>query len=323
MRIFLYTIGMLLLFRMGVYSQYGIVIHGGAGMISSLSEEEEREYRAVLDSAVSAGYAVLERGGSGVEAVIAAITVLEDSPLFNAGRGSVLNQEGFVEMDASIMEGKELRAGAVAGVRTIRNPIKAAYAVMKNSPHVLLVGEGADRWAKAIGLETESPEYFRIEKRMEQLKKSGSIALDHDVQWGTVGAVALDKNGNIAAGTSTGGMHRKWVGRVGDSPIIGAGTYADNRFGGISCTGHGEYFIRYVVAYDVIAQVHYQNKSLQEAVSNTLQKVGQSGGKGGIIGIDPHGQVVMEMNTSGMYRAFAIRSKDGKFQKVVKIYSYE
>lgn len=323
MQFFFFCLALSIFTMVKGHCQYGIVIHGGAGMISSLPEEKEEAYRSVLDSAVMAGYQILEQGGTATEAVIKAITILEDSPLFNAGKGSVLNREGFVEMDASIMEGKGLRAGAVAGVRTIRNPIQAAYQVMVNSPHVLLIGEGADAWAKKIGLKTEPPDYFIIETRKKQWEKRGEIQLDHEAEWGTVGAVALDKEGNIVAGTSTGGMHNKWVGRVGDSPLIGAGTYADNRFGGISCTGHGEYFIRHVVAYDIIAQVRYQGKSLQEAAQAVLERLEQDGGRGGIIGLDPHGNVLMLMNTSGMYRAYAIQPQKGEFQKEIKIFADE
>ncbi|MFI5164862.1 MAG: isoaspartyl peptidase/L-asparaginase family protein [Bacteroidia bacterium] len=318
---------------------FAIVIHGGAGTIlkDSMSPELEKQYIAKLNEALKAGYDILAKGGSALDAVEASIKVMEDSPLFNAGKGAVFNSEGKNEMDAAIMDGKNLHAGAVAGVHTIRNPIEGARAVMEKSPHVLLMGDGADKFAKEQGLKIEDPKYFYDEKRWQQLqkiKKQEKITLDHssdttgwvhpkdaeffhDKKFGTVGCVALDKKGNLAAGTSTGGMTNKKFGRVGDSPIIGAGTYANNKTCAVSCTGHGEYFIRNVVAYDVSALMEYKGMTLEQATNEVvMKKLKSQGGEGGLIAIDAKGNIAMPFNTAGMYRAYM--KKDGKSE--VKIY---
>ena len=299
-----------------------LVIHGGAGTIKreNMTPEREQAYEAKLSEALNAGYAVLEAGGKAEEAVIKAITILEDSPLFNAGIGAVFTSEGTNELDASIMLGHDLNAGAVAGVKTVKSPIAAAYEVMLNSPHVMLSGSGAETFAEQQGLELVDNKHFFNTRRYNQwLKANGRedellpeeseglqsyIDLSHE-KHGTVGAVALDKEGNIAAGTSTGGMTNKRFGRVGDAPIIGAGTYADNEACGVSATGHGEYFIRAAVAYDIAAQMKYGGLSLEAAAKQTIHtKLVNMGGSGGIISLDRAGHVVMEFNTSGMYRGY-------------------
>lgn len=294
---------------------YGIVIHGGAGNIQpqQFTKELEQAYHQKMQEALQSGYAILERGGSAVDAVVAAIKVLEDSPLFNAGKGSVYNNRGQIEMDASIMEGKYLKAGAVAGVRRIKNPIEAAKLVMEQTPHVLMIGKGAEEVWVSKGLELVDTSYFYDEKRFQQWKERQKNK--KPPKHGTVGAVALDKDGNLAAGTSTGGMMDKLPGRVGDSPIIGAGTYASNQTCAISCTGYGEYFIRYSAAHTVHCKMLYQNKSLSEAVHSVLfDELLPVGGTGGIIGIDRDGNVVMDFNTTGMYRGFKLSSgKEGTF----------
>lgn len=298
-----------------------LVIHGGAGTIErkNMSAEMEAAYQEKLSEALNAGYVVLQNGGKAEEAVMKAITIMEDSPLFNSGKGAVFTAEGLNELDASIMLGRDLNAGAVAGVKTIKNPIKAAWEVLENSPHVMLTGQGAETFAQERGLEMVENSYFRVQRRYnqwlrangredeivdEESKEMSYIDLSHE-KHGTVGAVALDQFGNLAAGTSTGGMTNKKWGRVGDSPIIGAGTYADNAACGVSATGHGEYFIRAAVAYDIAAQMKYGNKSLEEAAKATIhEKLQGMGGTGGIISLDRQGNVVMEFNTSGMYRGY-------------------
>lgn len=301
--------------------QWGIVIHGGAGTIErgSMSPEREAEYRAKLEEALRAGHAVLARGGASVDAVQAAINVMEDSPLFNAGRGAVFTSEGKNELDASIMEGSTRMAGAVAGVTHVKNPIDLARAVMERSPHVMLVGAGAEAFAEEQGIELVDESYFYTEARWRSLQAakeaerrpagddSAAVAGgpwdERARRMGTVGAVALDQQGNIAAGTSTGGMTNKKWGRVGDAPIIGAGTYADNRCGGISATGHGEYFIRSVVAYDICAIALYSGIPLRDAADQVvMEKLVEFGGEGGIIALDPQGNVSMPFNSAGMYR---------------------
>jgi beta-aspartyl-peptidase (threonine type) len=286
-----------------------------------------------LNTSVERGYAVLKSGGSSREAIIAAITYMEDSPLFNAGKGAVLTHEGRVEMDASIMEGRDLNAGAVASTTTTRNPILLADAILEHSPHVMLVGEGAEVFARQQGIAQEANSYFQTERRRKALERAiarergAVLSEDEDDptelvkdKKGTVGAVALDVNGNIAAGTSTGGMTNKRYGRVGDSPIIGAGTYADNAACGISATGHGEYFIRAAVAHDICARVLYQKVSLQAAADAVvMEKLMDMGADGGIIGIDPQGNVVYSFNSAGMYRA----SVYTKGNTVVQIYKQE
>ena len=296
-----------------------IVIHGGAGTIlkEKMTSEVDRAYRDALQASVTRGYEVLQAGGSAREAVKAAIVIMEDSPLFNAGKGAVLTHEGRVELDASIMDGRDLEAGAVAASTRTKNPILLADAVLEHSPHVMLVGEGAEIFAQQQKLELTDNEYFHTERRRNALKRAiekerGAVLSEDaddvlevmDDKKGTVGAVALDASGNIVAGTSTGGMNNKRYGRVGDSPIIGAGTYADNAACGISATGHGEYFIRAAVAHDICARAMYKSISLQQAADEVVQdKLVEMGASGGIIGLDPKGNVVYSFNSSGMYRA--------------------
>jgi len=298
---------------------HGLVIHGGAGVIerASMSPEREAEYRAQLTAALNAGYAVLDRGGAALEAVTAAVNVMEDSPLFNAGKGAVFNADGLCELDASIMDGRTQAAGAVAGVHHIRNPINLARDVMLKSPHVMMAGEGAEKFAQSLGYELVPNEYFQTDWRREQLKKAQAMEKDgkertaaapadyftRTLRWGTVGCVALDQAGNLAAGTSTGGMTNKKFGRVGDAPIIGAGTYAHNATCAVSATGWGEYFIRVGVARDIAAQMEYRGTPLHEAAAATIAKVGKLGGDGGVIALDAQGNIAMEFNSPGMYRA--------------------
>jgi len=286
-----------------------IAIHGGAGTMSAeqLGPDGGATYRAALGAALDAGYAVLERGGSSLDAVTAAVRLLEDDPLFNAGRGAVLAHDGSAELDASIMDGRHLRAGAVAGLRHVKNPIELARRVMEASPHVMLSGSGAEEFAIEQGFTLVPNSYFETPLRRSQLERvlHGSTAPREELQGlGTVGAVALDRDGNLAAATSTGGMTGKRWGRIGDSPIIGAGTYADNDSCAVSGTGHGEYFMRTVVAYDVCALVAYRGWSLARAARDVVQrKLKQRGGDGGVIAIDRAGTVVMEFNGDGMFRA--------------------
>jgi len=272
-----------------------IAIHGGAGVLRA--DKPGASQRAVLKQALEAGYEVLERGEPSLDAVAAAVVVLEDSPLFNAGRGSSFNSDGEIEMDASIMEGAGLRAGAVAAVRRIRNPVLAARAVMEASRHVLLAGNGAERFARKHGLKLEPAEYFHTARRLSALKRN--LTSYH----GTVGAVALDAAGNLAAATSTGGYTGKLPGRIGDSPIIGAGTYADNRACAVSGTGFGEAFIRAAVGHDVCARMLYAHVSLATAAAAALKNVASLGADGGLIAVDRRGNVAMPFNSEGMYRA--------------------
>jgi beta-aspartyl-peptidase (threonine type) len=283
-----------------------LVIHGGAGTIlkENLSDELEQQIKSKLQDALLVGSKILKNGGSSLDAVTETICVLEDSPLFNAGKGAVFTAEGVNEMDASIMDGRNLNAGAVTGVRSIKNPIRAARAVMENSPHVLLSGAGADTFALHQGLTIVEPDYFFTERRWESYQKV-KAKKEEGEKHGTVGAVALDKHGNLAAATSTGGMTYKMKGRVGDSPIIGAGTYADNNSCAVSATGHGEFFMRNVVAYDISALIKYKGLSLKEAAEEVIQKKLKAlGGDGGIIAVDKDGNFSMTFNTAGMYRAF-------------------
>lgn len=280
---------------------WAIVIHGGAGNIQKegFSKERQIEYQLKLEEAIKTGSDILEGGGTSLEAVEASIHILENSPLFNAGKGAVFNALGQNEMDASIMDGQSGKAGAVAGVRHIKNPISAAIAVMEKSPHVLLIGDGAEKFAAENDVEITDTSWFFTEKRWKSYEK-----MKQD-KHGTVGCVALDKKGNIAAGTSTGGMTMKTPGRVGDSPIIGAGTYADNHTCGISATGHGEFFIRNVVAYDVAALIKYKGLSIQDAAAYVIQdKLKSQNADGGIIGLDAQGNIIMEFNTTAMFRAW-------------------
>ena len=279
-----------------------IVVHGGAGTIlkKNMSDEKEKKYKSKLEEALRAGYQVLQNGGTSLDAVEQTIIILEDSPLFNAGKGAVFTHDERNELDASIMVGSNLKAGAVAGVTHIKNPIRAARAVMEKSEHVLLAREGAEQFALLQKLDTVSPTYFFTEKRAKSLKRAKK-----EEKFGTVGCVALDQNGNIAAGTSTGGMTNKKWGRIGDSPIIGAGTYANNSTCGVSSTGWGEYFIRGVVAHDISAMMEYGGKSLKESANHVIHhKLTELGGTGGIIALDQKGNIAMEFNTEGMYRAF-------------------
>lgn len=296
-----------------------IAIHGGAGTLLSgtLPPETEKLYHQTLSDALLAGYGILSKGGTSVDAVEAAVRVMEDSPLFNAGKGSVFNCDGINEMDASIMNGKTLKAGAVAEVHTIRNPVSAAKAIMDNSSHILLASKGAEQFAKEQKLDIVDPSYFYDEQRHKQWllskdKENASWAGDEislppeitNKKHGTVGAVALDSAGNLAAATSTGGINNKKFGRIGDSPIIGAGTYANNKTCAVSCTGEGEYFIRNVAAYDVSALMDYKGFTIAQATTEVIKKVAQLGGEGGLIAIDGQGTIVTPFNTSSMFRGW-------------------
>ncbi|MBL7682964.1 MAG: isoaspartyl peptidase/L-asparaginase [Flavipsychrobacter sp.] len=299
-----------------------LAIHGGAGTIlrSSMTAELQQQYEQGLQDALQAGYSVLQAGGSAVDAVQAAVVSLEDFPLFNAGRGSVFNNAGGHEMDASIMDGKNIDAGAVSGIRNVKNPVLLARTIMDKSEHVLLCGQGAEQFAKQQGLQFEDDAYFYVQHRYEQWQqalKEDSISLDHnDKKFGTVGAVALDANGNLAAATSTGGMTNKKFGRMGDSPIIGAGTYANNNTCAISCTGHGELFIRAVVAYDISCLMEYKGLSLREACDVVVQdKLVKIQGEGGLVALDKHGNIELPFNSEGMYRGYATET-----EKKVMIY---
>lgn len=331
-----------------VSKSIAIAIHGGAGTIrrSAMTPETEAQYRATLTQALQAGHAVLKRGGSALDAVSAAIVIMEDSPLFNAGKGSVLTADSTVEMDAAIMDGKTLKAGAVAGIHGVKNPIILARRVMENSEHVMLVGKGAERFAEEQGFERMPESYFITERRAQELvrakQKDASKPLVPDEtptsaprkdssakqkrselmypaeknetaplneysfegkKFGTVGAVALDKSGHLAAGTSTGGMTNKKYGRVGDAPLIGAGTYANSATCAVSATGHGEYFIRSVVAHDIAALMEYKGLSLQAAANEVvMKKLVERGGSGGVIALDGKGNIAMPFNSEGMYR---------------------
>lgn len=310
--------------------EYAIVIHGGAGTIlkENMSEEMEMAYRTAMNDALDIGEKVLINGGSSIDAVEQTIRFMEDSPLFNAGKGAVFTHEGRNEMDASFMYGKDQNAGAVGGVTNIKHPISAARAVLEKSEHVMMVGRGAEDFAQMQGIEIVDPSYFRTERRWNSLQRileaeKNETELseddDKDKKHGTVGCVALDKTGNIAAGTSTGGMTNKRYNRIGDSPIIGAGTFADNATCGVSSTGHGEYFIRYTVARDIAALMEYGGKTLTEASDYIInQKLVDKGGTGGIVALDKNGNIAMPFNTPGMYRGF---SKPG--ERVVKIYKEE
>jgi beta-aspartyl-peptidase (threonine type) len=288
-------------------NKYAIVIHGGAGNIlkKNMTPEKEKAYHETLLKAILIGDSILKNGGSSLDAVEQTIHTLENSPLFNAGKGAVFTHHETNELDASIMYGKDLNAGAVAGVKDIKNPISAARKVMEKSEHVLLSGKGASKFAKLQGLEIVDSNYFFTQKRWDYLQKilHKEIKMKQSDKHGTVGCVALDINGNITAGTSTGGMTNKKFGRIGDSPIIGAGTYANNQTCGISCTGHGEFFIRLAVAKDISNMIEYNNVKLEEAGNQMIEKLNKIGGKGGFIGIDKYGNIIMNMNTSGMYRA--------------------
>ena len=312
-------------------SVFSIVIHGGAGTIlkKNMTKEMEIKYINKLEEAIEIGYEILKNGGSSQEAVEKTINVMEDSPLFNAGKGAVLNFDGNVELDASFMNGSTLDAGAISGASKIKNPISAAIAVMNNSPHVMLSGTGADEFASSQKLELKQNSYFITERRSKSLdkvkfKENSTVIIDKEYlltqKYGTVGCVALDQNGNISSGTSTGGMTNKKWNRIGDAPIIGAGTYANNATCAVSSTGWGEFFIRAMVAHDISAMMEYKGISLQEAATIVIQeKVPDLGGDGGIVAIDKDGNIAMEFNTAGMYRAHM----NAQGALIVKIYKNE
>jgi beta-aspartyl-peptidase (threonine type) len=321
---------------------FGLVMHGGAGVIlrKDLTPEVETQYLSKLAEARDAGYAILEKGGSALDAVVATITLLEDSPLFNAGRGAVFSAEGICELDASIMDGRTQAAGAVARITHIQNPIALARAVMEKSEHVLLTGDGAEKFAQQQGFNLVSNEFFRTDFRKKQLDKAKEreakereakemeaekkpsvrlavprapgLALSDDEyfdkisKYGTVGCVALDRTGNLAAGTSTGGMTNKRFGRIGDTPLIGAGTYANNATCAVSATGWGEFFIRLTVAHDIAAQMEYGGATLSDAASATMAKVAKLGGDGGVVCIDKDGKIALPFNSPGMYRGYKL-----------------
>lgn len=323
-------------FALSVFAQnkssrpaFRLAIHGGAGAIarSKMTPELEAKYRADLERALRTGHAVLQKGGTSLDAVVATIEVLEDSPLFNAGKGAVFTHDGKNELDAAIMDGATLKAGAIAGVHHVKNPIALARLVMDRSVHVMLTGDGAEQFAKENGVTLVDAKYFYTEQRWKGLqdtireedaeRKAGKknayvvrMSEDDDHKYGTVGCVALDRSGNLAAGTSTGGLTNKRWGRIGDSPIIGAGTYANNRTCAVSGTGTGEFFIRSVVGHDISALMEYKGLSVTEAADEVIKKVGAIGGDGGVIAMDHDGNVAMPFNTEGMYRGWI--DEDGK-----------
>ncbi len=298
----------------GEQPEYAIAMHGGAGTIlkKNMTPEKEKAYNDAIEYALRAGERVLAKGGSSLDAVVAAIVTLEDSPLFNAGKGAVFTNEGRNELDASIMNGADLDAGAAAGVTTVKNPITLALKVMVNSPHVLLAGEGADKFAKEQGLTLVDNKYFFTQGRWDRLqnlqkkeRESAGASEFKAEKHGTVGVVALDKNGNIAAGTSTGGLTNKRFGRVGDSPIIGAGTYANNKTCGVSATGQGEFFIRAAVSHDISALMEYKGLTVQQACDEVIhKKITAMKAMGGVVAMDAQGNVAFSFNTAGMYRGY-------------------
>lgn len=311
--------------------EYVLVLHGGAGAIEKdkMTPEMDSAYRGALHQALDAGEDVLASGGSSLNAIEAVITYMEDSPLFNAGRGAVFNFDGKNELDASIMDGRTLAAGAIAGVTRLKNPVVVARAVMEKSDHVFLFGSGAEEFALSIGLDTVDPTYFFTERRWQNLQRAKTLDEEKNLsevedekqafKYGTVGAVALDKAGNLAAATSTGGMTNKRWRRIGDAPVIGAGTYADNRSCAVSCTGHGEYFIRYAIAHDLAARVRYNQQSLEEAGQFLIhEELLKEGGRGGLIALDTMGRFTMPFNTEGMYRGYVMPGK-----RQVAIYAEE
>jgi L-asparaginase / beta-aspartyl-peptidase len=300
--------------------RFGFVVHGGAGTIErgEMTPEREKQYRAGLELALMTGYKILKDGGSSLDAVESAIRTMEDNPLFNAGKGADFTNAGTNELDSSIMDGRTLQAGAVAGVKHIKNPISLARLVMGKSPHVLMAGDGAEAFGKEMGVPFVDQKYFYTDERwnaLQKVKAKATPPIDKD-KHGTVGAVALDQSGNLAAGTSTGGLTNKKFGRIGDSPIIGAGTYANNRTCAVSATGDGEYFIRSVVAHDISALMEYKAMTVGQAAQTVIDKVGKLGGTGGVIAIDHDGNIAVPFNTSGMYRGYV--DPDGKF--VIEIY---
>lgn len=316
-------------------NKIALAIHGGAGTIlrSKMTAELEAEYRAGLQAALETGWKVLNSGGSSLDAVEMTVCELENYPLFNAGHGAVFTHDGKIELDASIMNGANLRAGAVAFVKNVKNPIKLARLVMERTEHILLAGDGANQFAKEMNAEFAPDEYFFTEHRYQQLieaRRQGIIQLDHTADEaklieksseieteikkpiGTVGAVACDSSGNLAAATSTGGMTNKKFGRVGDTPIVGAGTYADNETCAVSCTGHGEYFMATSAAFDVAARMKYKNLDLETAASETIEYLREIGGEGGLIAVDNQGNVTLPFNSDGMYRGFITTGGDLK-----------
>ena len=303
-----------------VQNDYVIVIHGGAGNISpqNINGDIEKQYRTALDSALMIGNTALKNGGTALDAVEKVINFMEDCPLFNAGKGAVYTADGVVELDASVMDGSNLKAGAVAGLRHIKNPISLARTVMEKSEHVMMVGRGAELFAQKQGFDWVDTSYFYTKKSKDaylKAKKSQPAPPSKNVpdKHGTVGCVVLDNNGNLAAGTSTGGMMMKKFGRVGDSPVIGAGTYANNKTCAVSCTGHGEYFIRNVVAYDVSAMMEYGNQTLSDAAKKIIQeKLKLQGGEGGLIAVDAKGNIAMEFNSTGMFRGYVRQNGEKK-----------
>ena len=292
-------------------SNFGLIVHGGAGSFSNLDENTLNSYKTGIDQALTAGYEVLEDGGSSIDAVTAAVIILEDLPLFNAGKGSVYTEMETQEMDSSIMDGKSGKGGAVAGVSKVKNPIILARKVMDETEHVMLIGEGAEKFAKEVGVELVDPSYFYSEKNLKRVRKSKK-----DKKLGTVGAAALDKYGNLAAATSTGGRTNKMTGRVGDSPILGAGTWAQNDLCAVSGTGHGEYFMRLLTAADVCKLMEYSNLSLEDSSNSVVNKLTNLGAQGGIISIDSSGTISAVFNTKAMARGY----KTNEISKTIKIY---
>jgi L-asparaginase / beta-aspartyl-peptidase len=302
--------GVLMMTTPAVAADWKLVIHGGAGVIERdrLTPAQEAEIRAALDRALTAGAAVLEKGGAALDAVEAAAKILEDDPHFNAGRGAVFTYEGTNELDASIMDGRTRAAGAVAGTTRTKNPISLARAVMERSDHVFLSGKGADQFSVEMGLEQVEPEYFQTPERrrqLDELKGRQLSAFDVELKYGTVGAVALDSHGHVAAATSTGGLTGKRWGRIGDSPVIGAGTYADDRACAVSATGAGEYFIRAGVAHEICARIRLKGESAKAAADGVMGEVGELGGTGGVIVVTPKGETAYSFTSPGMYRGTA------------------
>ena len=292
-------------------NNFGIVIHGGAGSFSGLDEKAINSYETGINEALSAGYTILEQGGSSLDAVTSAIVILEDLPLFNAGKGSVYTEMETQEMDSSIMDGKSGKGGAVAGVSKVKNPVLLARMVMDKTEHVMLIGSGAEKFAEEIGIELVDPSYFYSEKNLKRVRKSKA-----DEKLGTVGAAALDQSGNLAAATSTGGRTNKMTGRVGDSPILGAGTWAQNGLCAVSGTGHGEYFMRLLTAADVCKLMEYSNLSLEESTQIVVNKLTDIGAEGGIISIDSDGNISAQFNTKGMARGY----QTNQLPRTIKIY---
>ena len=292
-------------------SNFGLIVHGGAGSFSGLDENTLNSYKSGIDQALAAGYEVLEQGGSSLDAVTSAVIILEDLPLFNAGKGSVYTEIDTQEMDSSIMDGKSGKGGAVAGVSKVKNPIALARKVMEETEHVMLIGKGAEKFAKEVGVVLVDPSYFYSEKNLNRVRKSKK-----DKKLGTVGAAALDQYGNLSAATSTGGRTNKMTGRVGDSPILGAGTWAQNELCAVSGTGHGEYFMRLLTAADVCKLMEYSGLSLEEASNSVVHKLTESGAEGGIISIDSHGNISAVFNTKAMARGYKTR----EISKTIKIY---